>query len=217
MADLTALAPVLRRAALFARLNPLHAGSADEVAAALAGGARVLMLPYFTTAAEVERFVRLVDGRARVVVLLETAAALIRLHDILEVAGIDEVMVGLNDLHLSTGIGHPFELIVSDVMALVSERVRGRGIGFGFGGVARAGDETLPVPGDLVLAQHARLRSSAAWLSRSFFAALPEDADLGAEIDRLRRRLAYWAARPPAELDAQRTTLSALLTDLASR
>ncbi len=46
---------------------------------ALAGGTSVLMLPFFTTGTEVERFVRLVDGRARVVLLLETAAALVRL------------------------------------------------------------------------------------------------------------------------------------------
>src|SRR4029077_17731612 len=119
-----------------------NAESADEVAAALAGGANVLMLPFFTTTAEVEGFVRLVDGRARIVLLLETAAALVRLHDILAVAGIDEVMVGLNDLHLSTGVGNPFELVASDLMALVSDQVRERGLAFGFGGVAGADNDT---------------------------------------------------------------------------
>jgi HpcH/HpaI aldolase/citrate lyase family len=216
LADLANLAPVLRRAALFARLNPLHDGSADEVATALAGGAGVLMLPFFTTVAEVERFVLLVDGRARIVLLLETAAALVRLHDILAVAGIDEVMVGLNDLHLSTGIANPFELVASDVMTLVSQQVRGRGLGFGFGGVARAGDDTLPVPADLVLAQHARLRSSAAWLSRSFFAGLPETDDLGSEIGKLRRRLAYWFAQPEAALERERDRLRVLLAGLGA-
>ena len=216
LADLADLAPVLRRAALFARLNPLHDGSGDEVATALAGGAGVLMLPFFTTAGEVEGLVRLADGRARIVLLLETAAALVRLHDILAVAGIDEVMVGLNDLHLYIGIANPFELVASDLMTLVSDQVRGRGLGFGFGGVARAGDDTLPVPADLVLAQHARLRSSAAWLSRSFFAALPETSDLGSEIERLRGRLAYWFAQPEAALEHQRDRLRVLLAELAA-
>ncbi len=215
LADLADLAPVLRRAALFARLNPLHDDSAAEVATALAGGAGVLMLPFFTTAVEVERFVRLVDGRARVVLLLETAAAVVRLHDILAVAGIDEVMVGLNDLHLSTGVGNPFELVAADLMTLVSEQVRGRGLPFGFGGVARAGDDSLPIPADLVLAQHARLRSSRAWLSRSFFAALPETADLGSEIEKLRQRLAYWFAQPEAALERQRDRLRVLLAGQA--
>jgi len=217
LADLADLTPVVRRAALFARLNPLHRESADEVATALAGRASVLMLPFFTRAAEVESFVRLIDGRARVVLLLETAAALVRLRDILAVAGVDEVMVGLNDLHLSTGVGNPFELIASDLMTLVSEQVRARGLAFGFGGVARAGDDTLPVPADLVLAQHARLRSSAAWLSRSFFAALPETADLGSEIGRLRRRLAYWFAQPEAALERERDRLRRLLSEPAGR
>src|SRR3954462_921153 len=71
--DLDRLGPVVRRAALFARLNPLHDGSMREVETALAHRARVLMLPFFTTADEVERFVRLVAGRAEIVLLLETA------------------------------------------------------------------------------------------------------------------------------------------------
>lgn len=213
LADLDRLRPALRRAALFARLNPLHDGSADEVSAALDGGARVLMLPYFTTAIEVERFVRLVDGRATVVLLLETAASAVRLHDILAVDGIDEVMVGLNDLHLSTGLSHPFELVASELLTALSAQIGARGLRFGFGGLARAGDESLPVPADLVIAQHARLRSEAAWLSRSFFAGL-EPAELEAEIGRLRARLDFWAAQPEAALESQRDKLRRHLRSL---
>lgn len=206
LGDLARLGAAVRRATLFARLNPLHDGSASEVATALGHGAGVLMLPYFTTAREVERFVRLVDGRAAVSLLLETAAASMRLHDILAVGGIDEVMIGLNDLHLSAGLDHPFELVVSDLMVALSAQIRAQGIRFGFGGLARAGDAGLPVPADLVIAQHARLGSTAAWLSRSFFAGLAP-AGLGAEIDRLRARLEFWAAQPEDVLEIQRDRL----------
>ena len=181
------------------------------------GAPSVLMLPFFTTAAEVERFVRLVDGRARVVLLLETAAALVRLHDILAVAGIDEVMVGLNDLHLSTGVGNPFELVASDLMTLVSEQVRGRGLGFGFGGVAAAGDDTLPVPADLVLAQHARLRST-----QSLAVAVVLRRAAGDSRSRRRDREAApapcpWSAQPEAALERQRDRLRMLVAELADR
>jgi 2-keto-3-deoxy-L-rhamnonate aldolase RhmA len=216
LADLARLAPVVRSAALFARLNPLHEGSAEEVAAALAHGARVLMLPFFTTAGEVEGFVRLADGRARVVLLLETAAAVVRLHEILAVGGIDEVIVGLNDLHLSVAVNNPFELVASDLMTMISDVVRGRGLRFGFGGLARAGDESLPVPSDLVLAQHARLDSASSWLSRSFFGADATSLDLASEVASLRERLTFWASQPRETLIEQRDRLRRHLRALAA-
>jgi hypothetical protein len=216
LGDLDRLAPELRRAALFARVNPPHRESRAEIEAALAHGARVLMLPFFHTAAEVEAFVRAVDGRATAVLLVETAAALVGLRDILSVAGIDEVMLGLNDLRVSLGLGGPFELIASDRVTAVAEQVRGRGLPFGFGGLARAGDTALPVPADLVIAQHARLGSSSAWLSRSFFGPRPESLDLGAEVRRLRERLAFWSAQPDGVLRGQGEELRAHLRRAAA-
>jgi hypothetical protein len=161
----------------------------------------VTLIPFFTTCEEVERFVRMVDGRAKVVLLLETAAA-VRLHEILAVSGIAEMMVWLNDLHLSIGLANPFALVASDFMTMVSDLVRARGIRFGFGRLARGGDDGLPIPSDLVLAQHARLASTSAWISRSFFGSASDS--IGFEIARLRDRLSLWSSRPPSELLAQR-------------
>jgi len=203
LVDLARLGSVVRSASLFARLNPLHDGSKNEIELALAHGANVLMLPFFTAAEEVDGFVRLVDGRARIVLLLETAAAVVRLHDILAVSGIDEVIVGLNDLHLSTGVANHFELVVSDVMTMVSELVRNRGLRFGFGGLARVGDAHLPVPPDLILAQHVRLSSTSSWLSRSFVGPDAAAIDFGLEVARLRDRLTFWACQPLSELLSQ--------------
>jgi hypothetical protein len=207
LSDLAALRSAVRRAALFARLNSLHDDSRAEVDTAIAAGASVLMLPYFTSASEVERFVRLVDGRTRVVLLLETPAAVVRLHDILAVDGVSEVMVGLNDLRLSTGTGSPFEIVASDMMATVAEQVLARGCAFGFGGLARVGDAGLPVPPDLVIAQHARLGSTSAWLARSFFAAGADRFDINEEVARVRERLAFWTAQTPDALRLQRDRL----------
>jgi hypothetical protein len=207
LADLAALRSGIRRAALFARLNSMHRQSGDEVDAAIAAGATVLMLPYFKGPSEVEAFVGLVGGRARVVLLLETIAAVVRLHDVLDVDGVSEVMVGLNDLRLSAGLDNPFETVASDLMAAVAGQVRERGCGFGFGGLARVGDETLPVPPELVIAQHARLGSTAAWLSRSFFGDSPDSIDLADEVARLRDRIRYWMNQPAEVLMGERTRL----------
>jgi hypothetical protein len=216
VADLAALAPRLRRAVPFIRVNPIHDGSRGEIDEAIALGARVVMLPYFTTAREVVRFVDLVAGRAACVLLLETAAALARLRDIVAVAGVAEIMVGLNDLHLSLGLAHPFEVVISELMALAARQVRDAGVRFGFGGLARVGDDALPVPSDLVYAQYARLGASTAWLARSFFAGgLPGGAlDIAAEVAKLRARLAFWAAQPDAALAAMRDQLAQRVRDV---
>jgi len=206
LSDLDRLAATVSRAALFARLNPPHGGSHYEVEEALGRGATVLMLPFFTTAQEVDCFVGFVKGRARIVLLLETAAALVRLHDILAVPGVEEVIVGLNDLHLSMGVANHFELVASELMSMVSDQVRGAGLKFGLGGLARVGDASLPIPADLVFAQNARLRSTSSWLSRAFFAG-SASMDLAAEVTRLRERLAFWAAQPEAVLLAQQDAL----------
>jgi 2-keto-3-deoxy-L-rhamnonate aldolase RhmA len=212
--DLAALAPRLRRAALFIRINPIHAGSRAEVNRAIALGARVVMLPFFTTTCEVAQFVEFVAGRAACVLLLETSAALARLGDIVAVPGVEEVMVGLNDLHLSLGLAHPFEVLVSDLMELAARRVCAAGLRFGFGGLARIGDDTLPVPPDLVYAQYARLGGSTAWLARSFFAG--GALDVAAEVARLRERLAFWAAQPEEAFAAMRHQLAWRLRELRS-
>src|SRR5688572_2289440 len=55
--DLDVVGGVVCRAGLFVRINPIHDGTDLEVERALASRASVLMLPSFSTACEVERFV----------------------------------------------------------------------------------------------------------------------------------------------------------------
>jgi hypothetical protein len=164
------------------------------------------MLPHFKTAAEVARFVALVGGRAAVVLLLETAPATVRLHDILAACGRADIMVGLNDLHWSLGLGSPFEVVGSDLFENIAAQVHRAGLRFGFGGLARVDDHTLPVPPDLVFAQYARVGARAAWLSRSFFRA-PDAIDVAREVTRLRERLDFWFAQPTSVLLEKRDEL----------
>ena len=205
--DLEGIAKVLKRASPFARLNPIHPGTADEIEALIGAGARVLMLPYFRTAAEVETFVRRVEGRAQAIILVETASALVRLRDILAVPGIDEVMVGLNDLRIELQVRNFFEVLSSPLLDGVAAQVRQKGLDFSLGGLARLDDASLPVPADLVLAQYPRLGATGAWLSRSFFRGLdPEDA--GTAIRSLRQRLSEWATASIESLESARDTLA---------
>jgi len=208
--DVATVAAHTRHAAVFARLNPLHEGSTEEVERALQLNARVLMLPYFTEAKEVASFVQIVDGRAEAVPLVETAAAVDRLSELVAIPGLREIMVGLNDLQLSLALTNPFEIVVSDRMQAIAECVRGAGLRFGFGGLARVDDTSLPIPPDLIVAQYARLGASSAWLARSFFRGITA-SEVGPAVRALRERLRYWAVQPPAALSGQRERLAAAI------
>ena len=157
---------VLSVSKLLVRVNPLYEDSQEEVDAVIESGADIVMLPLFTGSAEVEEFVSYVKGRAATCLLLETPQAVENLDSILAVSGIDYVHVGLNDLHLGYGLRFMFELLANGTVERICNRVKQRGIPFGFGGVARLGQGTLPA--ELIPAEHYRLGSSMVILSRSF-------------------------------------------------
>ncbi|MBZ5601445.1 MAG: aldolase [Acidobacteriia bacterium] len=205
--DLAQVTATLKHARVFARLNPFYDQSRHEIETALALGAQVLMLPYFQGPAEVAAFLDIVAGRAAVVPLLETAAAARRVQEIAALAGLQEIMVGLNDLSLSLGLSSPFEAVALPLMTRIAQCVRGAGLRFGFGGLARVTDASLPVHPDLVCAQYARLGATSAWLARSFYRGLrPEQ--IAPAVDALRDRLREWSGQPAAVLEEQRDLLA---------
>jgi hypothetical protein len=215
-ATLAAIAQQVDPAKSFARLNPLNERTPDEIEGALRLGARTLMLPYFHTAAEVAAFIRQVAGRARVIVLLETLAETIRIEEILELSGIDEVMVGLNDLRIAARVHSHFEVLVSPLMDMIAGQVAKAGLPLSIGGIAPAGATSLPIPADLVLAQYPRLNATGAWLSRSMISALKDPQDLGEAVRHLRDRLDHWSTRTPAQLEAAREDLRQRLKALTA-
>jgi HpcH/HpaI aldolase/citrate lyase family len=206
-ADLAAVGAKLRSARLFARLDPLHDGTPAQLERLLAGGAESVMLPMFRQPDEVERFVRLVDGRAEVVLLLETPEAVERIEEIAAVDGVDEIHIGLNDLTLALGLQNRFMLITSELAEHVAAAVTGAGLRFSAGGIGRAGDDSLPIPADLIYAQYARLGATAALISRSFVGPDPDAIDLAGEVERARMRIDEWCALGADELEAARLEL----------
>ena len=136
--DMSRVARSLARSDLFVRINPLSAETPADVNTALDLGAKIVMLPFFRTADEVNVFVRLVRGRAHVILLFETAAAIVRVRDILAVPGVDEVMFGLNDLRLQLGAYNHFEVLVSPLMDFLAGEVQRRGLPLAADGIAQA-------------------------------------------------------------------------------
>ena len=170
--DVARIAKNLQKAELLVRCNPIHEATADygsskeEIDVIIENGAHVIMLPYFKTAAEVEEFVRLVDGRAKTFPLMETREAVENVDEILQVDGIDEIYIGLNDLSLSYGYSFMFQLLANGAVDRLAEKFREKGKIFGFGGIASLTGGLLP--GSYVLKEHYRLGSSRVILSRSF-------------------------------------------------
>ncbi len=166
MEDIAKVKASLSNAQIIVRSNPIHAGSKDELEAIANSRADIVMLPYFTTADEARYFISAIGGRKRTCLLFETPAAVENAEEILSIGGIDEVFVGLNDLHLGYKMKFLFEPLADGTVDKLCELFVRKGVPYGFGGIARLNSGTLPA--QIVLGEHYRLGSGCVILSRSF-------------------------------------------------
>ena len=154
------------RAEIMARINPLNPNSQAEINAAVANGADVIMLPMWRTAEDLRQLVQMVGGRAKVMPLLETDTAAEHFADALRVQGIDQMHIGLNDLHLCYHRKFLFQLLTDGTVDRLCTQLLAAGLPFGFGGVGRPGSGALPA--EYIIGEHYRLGSQYVILSRSF-------------------------------------------------
>lgn len=170
--DVANIKAALEKAELLVRVNPIHEAlrdypaSREEIDATVAAGADIIMLPFFKTPEEVGRFLDMVQGRARTMLLLETPEAVACLDEILKLPGIDEVHIGLNDLSLGYRRKFMFELLADGTVERLCFQLRQKGVFYGFGGIASLGKGALP--SEYIIREHYRLGSGCAILSRSF-------------------------------------------------
>lgn len=184
--DVSNVKAVITTAKVIVRVNPIHDAlpnyfsSEDEIDATIKAGADIIMLPFFKTVAEVERFLKIVDGRVKTCLLVETPEAALLLEEILELDGFDMVHLGLNDLHLALGMKFMFELLADGTVDRLSAKIKAKGIPFGFGGIATLTGGAMP--GSMVLKEHYRLGSSMVIVSRSFC-----NTDIITDLDEVRK------------------------------
>ena len=170
--DIRRVRQALTSAELLVRVNPIHEATAEysssqqEIDEAIEAGADILMLPYYKTAEEVRQFVEMAGCRVRTMPLLETPEAAEIIDEVLEIPGVDEMYIGLNDLSLGLGRRFMFEPLAEGLIDRLCEVIRAKGIPFGFGGIASPGKGVLPA--EYVIREHYRLGSSCVILSRSF-------------------------------------------------
>lgn len=170
--DVRRIKHAMTKSEVMVRINPIHeateeyCSSKEEIDAVIEAGADLIMLPYFKTVEEVRCFIELVAGRVRIIPLLETPEAVEVIDEILELQGIDEIFIGLNDMSLGYGKKFMFEVLADGTVEKLCKKFEAKGIPYGFGGIASLGNGLLK--GEYVIKEHYRLGSTCVILSRSF-------------------------------------------------
>lgn len=172
IADVKAMKEAVETAEVLVRINPIHeasdeyCSSQEEIDAVVKAGADIIMLPYIRSVDEVRAFVGMVDGRVKTMPLIETPESAAALDEILDIPGVDEIYIGLNDLSLGYHKKFMFELLADGTVETLCLKCKLKGIPYGFGGIASLGKGMLP--SEYVIREHYRLGSTSAILSRSF-------------------------------------------------
>lgn len=170
--DIENIRSAVSRAKVQVRVNPIHDASLeycnteDEIHKAIDSGADILMLPMYKSMNDVERFLTAVEGKATTLLLAETVESTEIMTEVVKINEVDEIHIGLNDLHLAMGQKFMFELLADGTVDKLCDIIRPSGKIYGFGGIARLGYGTLPA--EKIIMDHYRLGSSMAILSRSF-------------------------------------------------
>ena len=199
--DIRNMKRIVSKSSVLVRINPIHGSSSnyksseDEINLAINAGADVLMLPYFKTVEEVKYFISCVAGRVKTCLLLETPEAVVLIDSILNIKGIDMIHIGLNDLHLALKMKFMFQVLSDGIVEYLGNKIKAKGIPFGFGGIAKLNTGLLP--GALVIKEHYRLGSSMAILSRSFC-----NTDVITDIDIVEREF-HEGVKQIRELEAE--------------
>ena len=166
ISDIGKVRTVLTKAELLVRVNKIYSGSENEINKVIEQGADVVMLPYFKTVDEVKNFLDIIAGRVKTTLLLETPEAVGLLDEILSLHGIDEVHIGLNDLHLGYHRKFMFELLSDGTVEKICSKLKLSNKKYGFGGIAALGCGALPA--ERLRRGQYRLGATMAILSRSF-------------------------------------------------
>ncbi len=215
---LAGLRRVIGNARLHVRSNPLHRGLARELESCFDAGVTSVMLPMVRSVDAARQVIAMVRGRAEIIIMVEHADALPIADQLAALDGVAELYVGANDLARSLGLPTRFSVLGSDLIETVAEAAHRHGRGFGFFGLARPDDVSLPVPADLVYAEQARLGATNFILARSF-CATPQN--IAVELGRARTRLATWFACTASErataAAALRRHCAAVLPDRSAR
>lgn len=165
--DVKNVRAAISKSKLLVRVNPIHDGSEDEINAVINAGADFIMLPMWKSVDDVKTFYSIVQRRIKTILLLETEEARKCLDDVVVLDDVDDIYIGLNDLHLSQHKKFMFELYVDGTVDEIVSKLKKANIKFGIGGVGKVNCDNL-LPAENILCEHYRLGSSMSILARAF-------------------------------------------------
>jgi hypothetical protein len=160
---LTAIATI-PNVVCWCRLNRFGTWTGKEVEKAIAAGAQILILPMINHSSEVKEFLRLVDTRAKVCLMLETERA-VDLAAEVEGLPFEYAYFGLHDYNISTRNNFIFEPLLDGTVAKIRHILAA--YKFGFAGLTDIGKGT-PIAAIQFLKELARLDANFVFLRRSF-------------------------------------------------
>ena len=189
------------------RINPLGEHTASEVACALDNGARTIMLPMVSNVLEAKKFLKLVDGRAKTIIQVETPS----LADELDEFGSlnwDYAYIGLNDLMVARGQRSIWQAVFDGTAESICRQLRGRAYGFGGSTVLGGGE---PIINALILHELVRLGGTISVMRRTFKNELL-DRDLNLEMKALREFVKCSEKRGPQAIQRDHEHLIRVLS-----
>jgi len=216
--DIENIRKVISISKLLVRVNPIDNESKDEIQDVINLGADIVMLPMFTEPNEVKLFISYINGKAKNCLLLETPQALVRVDDFIKIPNVNEIHIGLNDLHLGLKLSFMFELLSGGIVEYLSKKICSAGINFGFGGIAKLGKGL--VDSSLILSEHYRLNSKIVILSRDFqgdaknYKEFREQINLKLEIEKINNYLKELETMSQEMLISNKLLLKSKINDI---
>jgi hypothetical protein len=193
------------RGRVLCRIDAAGPHTAAQVDLAVALGADELLLPMVRRPADVDLALEAVAGRCGLGILVETRDAVDCAAELAS-RPLSRVYVGLNDLRIERGSSSLFEPLVDGTIDQVRRQVE---VPFGVAGLTRVGGGA-PVPTRLLTGELARLGAQFTFLRRSFCADVPRE-HLHAEVPRMLAAFEAATRRSPAEVEADRAELAAVV------
>ncbi len=215
--DIKIMKNIIKKNILIVRLNPFNQNTEDEINYSIKNGADYLMLPMIKKLDDVKIFCQLVAKRVEIIPLIETKESIDLLPKIIEIDGINEIYIGLNDLSLSLGLKFMFEPLINGILEDTSKLLNLNGIKWGFGGIARIGEGLLPA--EYIIGEHIRLKSNKVILSRTFFKDDKNNFDFNnklfaREISKLNHSVNFWLRNSEDNLQKNKQKVKNLIEEI---
>ena len=157
-------ARLLFKGDLICRVNGGDKISGDEIQKAIDYGANYIMLPMIKVASEVERVLKIINGRAKCIPMIELHEAVINRSSI-GALPVEKIYVGLNDLAISRNSRNIFTPMIDGTM---DEIRASTSINLGVAGLTHP-QLGQPIPSGFLLNEMKRLNCGFTFLRRSFF------------------------------------------------